>query len=102
MKILIVDRYKENIEMITSILLDSIKCSITGTNELDYKDYDLIIADWKYMDEIDFKKVPTLIVSANDTVEVEVDALDRGAIDFVSKPISPPILIARINKWLEV
>ncbi len=49
--------------------------------------------------------VPILMVSANQHANERVRAFDAGVVDFITKPIHPPELIARVrtqleNRWL--
>jgi two-component system, OmpR family, KDP operon response regulator KdpE len=45
----------------------------------------------------EFSQMPVIVVSARDQSETIVDAFNRGADDYVTKPFSMEILIARIN-----
>jgi diguanylate cyclase (GGDEF)-like protein len=47
------------------------------------------------------KDIPVLFVTALDDVEDEVRGLRIGAIDYITKPISPPIVRARVRNHLE-
>lgn len=56
---------------------------------------------WQVTKEIRaFSEVPILILSAIDSPGLVADALDAGADDYVTKPVSSGTLIARINKIL--
>lgn len=46
----------------------------------------------------EFSNVPILILSAIDTPEMIADALDNGADDYITKPVSSSTLIARLNR----
>lgn len=46
----------------------------------------------------EFSDVPILILSASDSPGLVAQALDNGADDFLTKPVSSTILIARLNK----
>lgn len=50
----------------------------------------------------DTQDIPVIMVSANNSDENIVNALDLGAHDFVSKPIEYPILAARIRSALRL
>ena len=45
--------------------------------------------------------IPVIFLTALDSVDEEHRGLDLGATDYVAKPISPPILLARIKLHLE-
>lgn len=47
-----------------------------------------------------FSDVPILILSAIDSPGLVAEALDAGADDYLTKPVSGSTLIARINKML--
>lgn len=46
--------------------------------------------------------VPVIFVTAHCETEFEVSALEAGAADFIAKPISPPLMLARVTTQLRV
>ncbi|NEV61055.1 response regulator [Thiorhodococcus minor] len=46
--------------------------------------------------------IPVIFVTAMDSTEAEIHGLDVGAVDYIAKPIVPPILRARVNTQLEL
>ncbi|QIK39155.1 two-component system response regulator [Caldichromatium japonicum] len=46
--------------------------------------------------------IPVIFVTAMDSTEAEIQALDVGAVDYIVKPIVPPILRARVHTQLEL
>jgi two-component system alkaline phosphatase synthesis response regulator PhoP len=48
----------------------------------------------------DFKKTPIAILTALSDETSHVKGLDSGADDYISKPISPKVLVSRINALL--
>ncbi len=48
------------------------------------------------------KAIPVIFVTGLDSQEDEAKGLDLGAIDYVTKPVSPPILCARVRNHLEL
>lgn len=48
------------------------------------------------------KKIPVLFVTARDGIEDQSHGFDIGAVDYITKPISPPILRARVNTHMEL
>lgn len=66
---------------------------------------DLMLPKVSGMDLIDFfvdkdPDVKILIASALDTQSVKEDTIQRGALDYITKPISEKILIGKINELL--
>ena len=45
--------------------------------------------------------IPVIFLTALTSPEEEQHGLDLGAIDYITKPISPPIVLARVNTHLE-
>ncbi|WP_333874166.1 response regulator [Methylobacter sp.] len=46
--------------------------------------------------------IPVIFVTAMDNMEAELHGLDVGAVDYITKPIVPPIVLARIHTQLEL
>lgn len=46
--------------------------------------------------------IPVIFVTAMDHIEAELRGLDVGAVDYITKPIVPPIVLARVNTQLEL
>ncbi|MCW2235791.1 PleD family two-component system response regulator [Azospirillum canadense] len=46
------------------------------------------------------RDIPVIFISAKSEVEDETQGLEAGAIDFITKPISPPIVKARVRNHL--
>ncbi|QPK65177.1 two-component system response regulator [Methylomonas sp. LL1] len=46
--------------------------------------------------------IPVIFVTAMDSTEAELRGLDVGAVDYITKPIVPPIVLARIRTQLEL
>ena len=47
------------------------------------------------------KDTPIIIFTSSGIEQTELDSFDIGASDFMAKPISPPVLLVRINKLLK-
>lgn len=73
---------------------------------------DLILLDW-VMPDIDglfvcqqFKQnprtanVPILFLTAKDNIDDELRGFEAGAVDYIHKPVSPPLLLARVRTHL--
>lgn len=50
----------------------------------------------------EYKDIPILFLTAKTQVEDEAYGLSLGAADYIHKPISPPILLARVRHHLEI
>jgi len=50
--------------------------------------------------DIRYKDIPVIFVTAVDSVDGEIEGLDLGAVDYITKPFSAPILLKRIEKEL--
>ncbi|WP_353860948.1 hybrid sensor histidine kinase/response regulator [Azospirillum formosense] len=48
------------------------------------------------------RDVPVIFLTARTSVEDEKFGLDLGAVDYISKPISPPIVLARVKNHLSL
>ena len=46
--------------------------------------------------------IPVLFFTANSDIEDEVSGFDAGAVDYIHKPLSPPLLLARMRTHLEL
>jgi diguanylate cyclase (GGDEF)-like protein len=48
----------------------------------------------------DTKDIPVILLAAQDNQEAETKALEAGAVDFITKPINPAVVRARVNTHL--
>jgi putative two-component system response regulator len=48
------------------------------------------------------REIPVIFVTALDGRAAELRGLELGAVDYITKPIVPPVLLARINNQLEL
>lgn len=82
--------------------LDSIKIN----------NYDLILADinlpgisgmeiTQYVRTEILSEIPIIIFTSSNVEQTEIDCFDIGADEFIAKPISPLVLITRINNLLK-
>ena len=118
-KILIVDDAPENIDILGGILKD-FKKSVAINGELALKIVngknkpDLILLDIMMpgMDGFEVcrrlkanpetKNIPVIFITGKTSVEDETQGLELGAMDFIPKPISPPVVMARVKNQLEL
>ena len=118
--VLIVDDTADNLSLIGSFLKDL--CQIKAANNgaaalriaLSDAPPDLILLDIM-MPEMDgyevcrrlkadprSRDIPVIFLTARSSVEDEKYGLDLGAVDYISKPISPPIVLARVKNHLSL
>lgn len=87
---------------------------ITALNYLENKTVDLILLDY-YMPEIsgfevlrrildnpETKNIPVIFLTGSIDGDGEADALKKGAVDYILKPIKPQSLLTRITLQLEL
>ena len=48
------------------------------------------------------RDIPVIFVTAMDGIDDELHGLDSGAVDYITKPIAPAILLARVRTQLEL
>lgn len=75
-------------------------------------DYDIILSDinmpgisgleiTQYVRVTLERDTPIIIFTSSGIEQTELDSFDLGASDFMAKPISPSVLLVRINKLLK-
>jgi putative two-component system response regulator len=116
--VLVVDDTPENLAVIGGILREHYKVRVAPSGErallIAFSDSppDLVLLDIM-MPEMDGYEVlrrmqsdprtvgiPVLFVTAKDQEQDEQQGLDLGAVDYVTKPVSPAILLARVRNHL--
>ena len=113
-KILVVDDTPENIEVLVGCLRDSyrIQAARNGAGALKIagsgKPPDLILLDIMMPDMDGYevcrrlkadpatRAIPVIFVTALSEIDDETLGLELGAVDYIVKPISPPIVQARV------
>lgn len=117
--ILCVDDTPANLMLLNKLLAEhyQVKLVNSGQKALDFfnqQQADLVLLD-VMMPEMDgyevcrrlreqpsTRNLPVLFITAKNTAEDEQDALNAGGNDFISKPINPKVLLARISTHLKV
>ncbi len=113
MKILVIDDDSAMTDLL-EILLEPVSVEVitansgqNGVDEAKASDPDMIILDlmmpdvdgWQICKEIrGFSTVPILILSALDSPGLIAEALNAGADDYLIKPVTKNMLIARVNR----
>ena len=85
-----------------------------GLDRLEKEDYDLVLLDvimpemdgvetlQRLQDDERLATIPVIMLSSLDEVESAVRCIEMGALDYVSKPVQPTLLEARIAAALEI
>ena len=117
--ILVVDDDKTNLSLAQRILGSQyrIAASNSGTAALKYLEShrpDLILLDinmpemngFEMMDrlrsDIHTQTIPVIFLTADSLAETEIKCFQMGAMDFVTKPFVPDILLSRVSKTIEL
>jgi len=116
--VLVVDDATENIDLLSGILGDDYRIRVATSGEkalkIVYSDEppDLILLDImmpgmsgyetcrRIKANPDRRRIPIIFVTAMTSVEDERLGLEIGAVDYLTKPISPPIVQARVRTHL--
>ncbi len=119
-RILIVDDMPSNIKILNDILRQDYAVSVatTGGEALDIvrgpARPDLILLDImmpemdgyevcrRLKEDPETKGIPVLFVTAMGDVEDETRGLELGGVDYITKPVSPPIVRARVNNHIRL
>lgn len=82
---------------------------IANDNELDLILLDIMMPDMsgfevcsRLKSQEQTKLVPVIFVTALNDIESEVKGLEMGAVDFINKPISQPVVIARVANHIKL
>ncbi|MBD5525526.1 MAG: response regulator [Lachnospiraceae bacterium] len=117
--ILVVDDDKTNLALAQKILMPRyrIAASNSGRGALKYLENhhpELILLDinmpdmdgYEVMEQIrakeDTKTIPVIFLTADSLAETEIKCFQMGAMDFVTKPFVPDILLSRVDKTIEL
>ena len=116
--ILVVDDTPDNLIMMSNLLKNDYKVKIANSGEKALRiassesPPDLILLDIMMpgMDgyevcsslkhEPNTMNIPVIFLTAKSEVEDEKKGLELGAVDYITKPISPPIVLARVKNHL--
>lgn len=117
--ILVVDDDKTNLALAQKILMPRyrIAASNSGMGALKYLENhhpELILLDinmpdmdgYEVMERLrrqeETKTIPVIFLTADNLAETEVKCFQMGAMDFVTKPFVPDILLSRVDKTIEL
>jgi putative two-component system response regulator len=118
--VLVVDDTPENLELMSELLMDHYRVKIASSGAKALKiahsetPPDLILLDIM-MPEMDGYEVcrqlkanpathhiPVIFLTAKSDPNDEKQGLELGAVDYITKPISPPIVMARVHTHLQL
>jgi putative two-component system response regulator len=120
MTILVVDDTSENIAVLSSLLKGRYRTKIATNGEkalkLAFSDDppDLILLDImmpgidgyevcrRLKEDTKTAHIPVIFLTAKTGIEDEEKGFEIGAVDYITKPISPPIVLARVRTHLEL
>jgi putative two-component system response regulator len=116
--VLVVDDTPDNLVLMSGLLKDEYRVKVANSGERALKiaisdsPPDLVLLDIM-MPEMDgyevckrlksyptTKRIPVIFLTAMAEVEDETKGLALGAVDYITKPISPPIVLARVRTHL--
>lgn len=118
--ILVVDDTPENIDVLTAVLRPHFKVKAAMNGHVALKiaagkqKPDLILLDVmmpdldgyqvckKLKQDVSTAAIPVIFITAKTEVEDEQTGFDLGAVDYITKPISPPLVIARVKAQLQL
>jgi len=116
--VLVVDDEPANIDLLVNILKGGyvVKAATRGDKALEIarsgRPPDLILLDITMpgmdgyevcrllKDDFTTRHIPVIFVTARIGADDEIHGFDLGAVDYISKPISPPIVLARVRAQL--
>jgi type IV pilus assembly protein PilB len=117
-KILIVDDNQVILKILKNILESQNYLTVTANNGLEalkiavQEKPDLIITDYmmpemdgmalitKLKSQLATRFIPLIMLTSKDEVDAEVEVINAGADDYMTKPVNPKRLIVRINRLL--
>ena len=118
--ILVVDDAPDNLSLMSGLLKDHYKVKIANNGERALKVAltgalpDIILLDvmMPVMDGYETcrllkanpktRDIPVIFLTVKTDIEDEIHGFELGAVDFISKPISPPVLLARVQTHLQL
>ena len=116
--ILVVDDTPDNLTLMSGLLKDLYRVKVANGGERALRiassdpPPDLILLDImmpemdgyevcrRLKDDPKTRDIPVIFLTAKSQVEDEARGLEMGAVDYITKPISPPIVLARVKNHL--
>ena len=118
-RVLVVDDTEDNLFLMTALLEDKYELSLAASGKealrivMSEAPPDLILLDIMMPDMDGYEvlrrirqhpptmTIPVIFLTALSTMEEEQLGLDLGAVDYITKPISPPLFLARVQSHIE-
>jgi putative two-component system response regulator len=118
--VLVVDDTPDNLMLMSGLLKDYYKVKVANSGERALKiaqsdtPPDLILLDImmpemdgyevckRLKSDINTRNIPVIFLTAKTEVDDETHGFELGASDYVTKPISPPIVLARVKAHLAI
>jgi putative two-component system response regulator len=118
--VLVVDDTPDNLSLMSELLKDIYKVKIANNGERALKavltgtPVDIILLDimMPVMDgyetcrhlkaNSETRDIPVIFLTAKAEVEDEMKGFELGAVDYITKPISPPVVLARVKTHLQL
>jgi putative two-component system response regulator len=118
--VLVVDDTPDNLTLMSSLLKDEYKVKVANGGEKALKiaqsesPPDLVLLDimmpgmdgYEVLDRLKHdprtRDIPVIFLTAKAEVADEQKGLELGAVDYITKPISPPIVLARVRTHLSL
>jgi putative two-component system response regulator len=118
--VLVVDDTPDNLALMSSLLKDRYRVKVANSGEKALQIVrgddppDLILLDImmpglsgyqvcaEIKDDLERRDIPIIFLTAMTAEEDEQRGLDMGAVDYITKPISPPITLARVAAHLKL
>jgi putative two-component system response regulator len=118
--VLVVDDTPDNLTLMSSLLKDEYKVKVANGGEKALKiaqsesPPDLVLLDimmpgmdgYEVLDRLKHdprtRDIPVIFLTAKAEVADEQKGLELGAVDYITKPISPPIMLARVRTHLSL
>jgi len=118
--VLVVDDTPDNLTLMNALLKDTYKVKIANSGERALKiaqaevPPDIILLDImmpemdgyevcrRLKQDVKTKNIPVLFLTAKNEIDHETKGFECGAVDYITKPISPPIVMARVHSQLQL
>jgi len=93
-----VDQFSDGHDALEAIKTNSYKLILTDINMPGISGMEIT----QYVRQTINSDIPIIIFTSSGVEQTELDSFDIGANEFMAKPVSPAVLLVRINKLLNV